>query len=63
VQPAPARCWLVIGPEGGLTSVEEELLRAAGGQGISLGATMLRAETAAVALTAVCQACCRRGDG
>ena len=42
----------VIGPEGGLTAEELELLLTAGGQLIRLGENMLRIETAAVAIAA-----------
>jgi 16S rRNA (uracil1498-N3)-methyltransferase len=38
--------WLLSGPEGGLTPAEEALARAAGLQPLSLGARVLRAETA-----------------
>ena len=39
---------LVIGPEGGLTPAEEEVLASAGFQPWSLGSTILRSETAAL---------------
>lgn len=42
-----------IGPEGGLTEGEEELLRACGSVGVRLTATTLRIETAAVAFGAI----------
>ncbi len=42
------RLGLVIGPEGGLTVNEVDLCRAAGGEVISLGRRILRAETAAI---------------
>ncbi|MFN0151045.1 MAG: RsmE family RNA methyltransferase [bacterium] len=47
------RATLLIGPEGGLSDAEVESLRAAGGQTVSLGASILRAETAAVAMLAI----------
>jgi 16S rRNA (uracil1498-N3)-methyltransferase len=47
---------LAIGPEGGWTEEELKLCVAAGWQSASLGATILRAETAAIAALAVVQA-------
>jgi 16S rRNA (uracil1498-N3)-methyltransferase len=47
---------LAIGPEGGWTGVERELFSQAGWASASLGATILRAETAAIAALAVVQA-------
>ncbi len=44
--------WVVGGPEGGLTSGEEELMLDAGFAPSSLGPRVLRAETAAIALLA-----------
>ena len=44
---------LAIGPEGGWTGEEEELALAAGWQAVSLGATILRVSTAAVAAAAL----------
>ncbi len=49
---------IVIGPEGGLTPAEIQLLDAAGFQRLSLGPRILRAETAAIAVTAVLQWLC-----
>ena len=46
-------CALVVGSEGGFAPEEFERARAAGFAGISLGRRILRAETAAVAFTAV----------
>jgi 16S rRNA (uracil1498-N3)-methyltransferase len=46
---------LVLGPEGDFAPDEEEALRAAGAQPISLGPLVLRAETAAIAGLAVIQ--------
>lgn len=43
---------LAVGPEGGLTQTEVELLRAAGFRPVSLGAWVLRTPTAAVAMLA-----------
>ncbi|HEX6501601.1 MAG TPA: 16S rRNA (uracil(1498)-N(3))-methyltransferase [Terriglobales bacterium] len=44
---------LAIGPEGGWTQAEEKLFRDAGWIPASLGETILRAETAAIAATAI----------
>ncbi len=44
-----ANCTLLVGPEGGFSENEFSELDAAGAIGISLGKTILRAETAAVA--------------
>lgn len=52
----PATLSLAFGPEGGWTPEEIELFRAAGWKPASLGATILRAETAAIAATAVAMA-------
>ncbi|MGD8453737.1 MAG: RsmE family RNA methyltransferase [Phycisphaerae bacterium] len=46
------RLATVVGPEGGLTSDECDLLRKAGAHFVRLGAHILRVETAAVALAA-----------
>jgi 16S rRNA (uracil1498-N3)-methyltransferase len=47
---------LAIGPEGGWTSAEEEAFAKAGWESASLGSTVLRAETAAIAATAIVSA-------
>jgi 16S rRNA (uracil1498-N3)-methyltransferase len=47
-----ANCSLFIGPEGGFSDAEFAALDASGAIGISLGKTILRAETAAVAALA-----------
>jgi 16S rRNA (uracil1498-N3)-methyltransferase len=44
---------LAIGPEGGWTDAETEMFRTAGWIPVSLGSTILRAETAAVAALAI----------
>jgi len=44
---------LAIGPEGGWTEEESELFQKAGWISASLGTTILRAETAAIAATAI----------
>ncbi len=52
VEPLPVvgpRVWLVVGPEGGLTSAEVASLRAAGATSFGLGPWILRTETAVVA--------------
>jgi len=47
---------LMLGPEGGWTDPEREWLVAKGWRRVTLGATILRAETAAIAAVAVVQA-------
>jgi 16S rRNA (uracil1498-N3)-methyltransferase len=49
----PEPLALAFGPEGGWTADELELFRATGWKSASLGATILRAETAAIAAVAV----------
>jgi 16S rRNA (uracil1498-N3)-methyltransferase len=46
---------LVAGPEGGLTTQEIAMLRAAGFHGVKLGQRILRTETAPVAALAAMQ--------
>ena len=46
--PASKGRAIVIGPEGGFTEEEREVLRAAGAHAIGLGTSLLRAETAVV---------------
>ena len=50
---AKSPCALVVGSEGGFTQEEFELARTLGFAGITLGKRILRAETAAIALTSV----------
>lgn len=52
---------LLVGPEGGLEVAEVDAARAAGFTTVSLGRRVLRADTAAVVATALCQQ--RWGDG
>jgi 16S rRNA (uracil1498-N3)-methyltransferase len=49
---SPGALYIVIGPEGGLTSAECQTLRGAGFAAVRLGHTTLRIETATVALVA-----------
>jgi 16S rRNA (uracil1498-N3)-methyltransferase len=51
---------LLVGPEGGLTDEERGRVLAAGAVPVRLGATVLRIETAAVALLAATLALCGR---
>lgn len=53
----------LVGPEGGITDEEVAMLRAAGGQAVRLGDTVLRVETAGVALAAVLVAQRSMGGG
>jgi 16S rRNA (uracil1498-N3)-methyltransferase len=46
---APARVILLVGPKGGWTAGEEETIRRAGFEAVSLGDRILRAETASLA--------------
>lgn len=50
------RITLAVGPEGGWTDEEQQQFAAAGWQSVSLGPRILRAETAAIAGTAVAAA-------
>ena len=51
--PSTGEILLAVGPEGGWTEDELELLRKHGWLSASLGSTILRAETAAIAATAI----------
>ena len=51
--PSEAEIALAIGPEGGWADDELELFRQSGWASASLGSTILRAETAAIAATAI----------
>jgi 16S rRNA (uracil1498-N3)-methyltransferase len=44
--------WILVGPEGGLTAPERQALRATGAVPVRLGRSVLRVETAAMALLA-----------
>lgn len=59
----PRDIYMAIGPEGGFTVDEVASLGTVDGMGVSLGATVLRVETAAVAAAAVWADWHRRGDG
>jgi 16S rRNA (uracil1498-N3)-methyltransferase len=52
----PAAIALVIGPEGGLSPTEQQLLQVRGARRLRLGSRILRTETAAIAAIAVLQA-------
>lgn len=56
VQRPAGAVWLLCGPEGGLTAVEEKTAEQIGFTGIKLGPRVLRTETAAVAALAAMQA-------
>jgi 16S rRNA (uracil1498-N3)-methyltransferase len=53
LQPATSDVVLALGPEGGWTHAEVDQFREAGWSSASLGHTILRAETAAIAATAI----------
>jgi 16S rRNA (uracil1498-N3)-methyltransferase len=57
----PDRVLLAVGPEGGWSRFELEMLRTHGFQPVSLGPRTLRSDTACVALLAVVQHCLQRG--
>ena len=49
----PDSVVIMVGPEGGWTAAEEETLRGAGFEAVSLGEAVVRTETAALAATAL----------
>lgn len=51
----PSRLLILIGPEGGFSSQEAAMAEHAGAKKISLGQRILRSETAAITLLALCQ--------
>ena len=51
---SPARVFFAVGPEGGFTTAEVTAALDAGWQSVSLGNSILRIETAAIALAACC---------
>lgn len=53
LDPGPATCALIIGPEGDFSREEYDLLHHSGAVGVSLGRHVLRSETAAVAALAL----------
>lgn len=55
---ANAACTLAIGPEGGWSPRDRDVLVAAGYQGLRLGPRVLRTETAGIAAIAALQALC-----
>lgn len=54
---------LVVGPEGGWTQQESQMAHESGFRAASIGCNVLRAETAAVALAAICASRCGAGSG
>ena len=58
---SPEAVTVLIGPEGGFTDDETAAMRAAGAETISLGAGILRIETAAVAVAATIRLLCEDG--
>ncbi|WP_028919129.1 16S rRNA (uracil(1498)-N(3))-methyltransferase [Pseudoxanthomonas suwonensis] len=59
-RPASATAWIAIGPEGGWSPRDRDILRAAGFTGLRLGPRVLRTETAGLAAISALQA--RFGD-
>jgi len=59
-RPPGDRAWIAIGPEGGWSPRDREILRAAGFSGLRLGPRVLRTETAGLAAIAALQG--RFGD-
>ena len=55
-RPADADILLLVGPEGGFTDDERQVLTQAGWQSVQLGESVLRIETAAISLLAATQA-------
>ncbi len=53
LQTAPSEITVIIGPEGGFSAEEAELLTRAGARSVSLGRLILRAETAGMAAAAM----------
>jgi len=51
----PRNISLIVGPEGGFAAKEVQCCQEAGWQSVTLGPSILRAETAAIAALAVCQ--------
>ncbi|QDU26390.1 Ribosomal RNA small subunit methyltransferase E [Anatilimnocola aggregata] len=49
---SPTRVYVAVGPEGGLTAEEVAAAKSAGWQSVSLGRSILRIETAAIAFAA-----------
>jgi len=62
LQAAPSSIVLALGPEGGWTDAEIDQFREAGWSSASLGVTILRAETAAIAAVAVVLAELRQSE-
>ncbi|MBN2383837.1 16S rRNA (uracil(1498)-N(3))-methyltransferase [bacterium] len=56
-RPHSGQVQLIVGPEGGLAENEIALARSCGWQTIGLGPRILRAETAAIVITALVQFC------
>jgi 16S rRNA (uracil1498-N3)-methyltransferase len=59
--PCPDQVLLLIGPEGGFTDTEVRLVQDAGAVPASIGPTILRAETAAIAAAAIAAAASESG--
>jgi len=45
---------VIIGPEGGFSNKEADILKGIGSESVSLGKTILRTETAGIAALAMC---------
>ena len=51
---APERMAVIIGPEGGFSNKEADILKGIGAESVSLGKTILRTETAGIVALAMC---------
>ncbi len=55
IEPRPSQCQILIGPEGGLSEAEYQLLTETQANLVQLGPRILRTETAAITTISLCQ--------